>query len=378
MPPPRTGSVEPFKRADGGVYYRARVRLDDGTRARVDVPEKHATAAGGKSAEERAVQYAAALQEREDETHELLNAKRARDAAEAKKRDASKGETCEGYFARLSSAREAEGVRDVPNERRMWTRWVSPRIGSRPIAAVTRDEIEAVRDALDAQVRERIKGGVDAGISGATAQNVWTVLRTTFKEALASRDRSLRVRADDPTLGHKPPLKTPSRQKTFLYPSEVAILLACEDVPREWRETYAVAAYTYARPEELQALTWRDVDESAGTIGVSKAIGGRTGKPKPLPKTESAVRDVPIDPALAPLLKRMRKEAGDDDAPVLPLLRKVNDKHRAKLLREHLRLAKSRVRASSRRRRPCGKSTSVQCATPESPGSLWSASRCRR
>jgi len=26
MPPPRTGSVEPFKRADGTTYYRARVR----------------------------------------------------------------------------------------------------------------------------------------------------------------------------------------------------------------------------------------------------------------------------------------------------------------------------------------------------------------
>ncbi len=96
---------------------------------------------------------------------------------------------------------------------------------------------------------------------------------------------------------------------------------------------------SYLRPEELQALTWRDVDESAGTIGVSKAINGRTGKPKPLPKTESAVRDVPIDATLLPLLKRMRKEAEDEDAPVLPLLRQVNDKHRAKLLREHLSLA---------------------------------------
>jgi integrase len=342
MAPPRTGSVEPGRRADGSIYFRARIRLADDSRQRVDVPEAYAKPAGGMTARERAELYARALQEREDDGGEegpLLVAKRAREGEEAKKHDTVRGETCEKYFARLSAAREAEGVRDVRNERRMWARWVSPRIGGRPVAAVTRDEIEAIRDVLDEKVRERIKGGLEAGISGDTAQNVWTVLRTTFKEALASRDRTLRVRPDDPTLGHKPPLKTPPRQKTFLYPVEVANLLACKDVPREWREVYAVASYSYVRPEELQAFTWRDVDLDAGTLSVSKAIGGRSGKPKPLPKTQSAVRDVPIDPSLAPLLKRMRDETHDDDAPILPLLREVNDKFRAKLLREHLRRA---------------------------------------
>jgi integrase len=210
---------------------------------------------------------------------------------------------------------------------------------------MSREETEAIRDVLDAQVRERIKNGLNAGISGDTAQNVWTVLRTTFKETVGSRDRTLRVRTDDPTAGIKPPLKTPSRQKTFLYPVEVANLLACKKVARVWREVSAVAAYGYVRPEELQAFTWPDVDLAAGTLGVSKAINGRTGKPKPLPKTQHAVRDVPIEPALAPLLKRMRAEAAGADqpggptGPVLPILGEVNDKHRAKLLRDHLRLA---------------------------------------
>ena len=193
--------------------------------------------------------------------------------------------------------------------------------------------------AFDDQVRLRIRDGLEAGISGATAQNVWSVLRTTFKETVSSRDRSLRLRSVDPTQGHKAPLQTPARNKTFLYPNEFATLVSCERVPRAWRETYAVAAYSYLRPEELQALTWRDVDAEAGTICVSKAMSGRNGKPKPLPKTDHAVRDVPIHPELAPLLARMRDNAGDEDAPVLPLLRKVNDKFRAKALREHLAVA---------------------------------------
>lgn len=52
--PRRTGSVEPGRRADGTTYYRARIRLADDSRVRVDVPAKYAVAAGGMIARERA------------------------------------------------------------------------------------------------------------------------------------------------------------------------------------------------------------------------------------------------------------------------------------------------------------------------------------
>jgi hypothetical protein len=84
----RTGSIEAFHRADGKVYYRARIRLADGTRARVDVPRKCATD------EKTRDLYALALQEREDETGELLAKKRARITQRAAERDSSRGETC--------------------------------------------------------------------------------------------------------------------------------------------------------------------------------------------------------------------------------------------------------------------------------------------
>jgi integrase len=93
------------------------------------------------------------------------------------------------------------------------------------------------------------------------------------------------------------------------------------------------------RPDELQGLTWRDVDFTAGTVSVSKAIDARTGEPKALPKTERAVRDVPIDPALMPLLLRMHEGGAGDDAYVLPVLLARNDKFRAKQILEPLRLA---------------------------------------
>src|SRR5438874_1804603 len=122
MPPRRTGSVERFRRANGSVYFRARIRLADGTRQRVDVLEKYSTPAGGKSAEERADLYAAALQEREDETDELLALKNKRIAAR-KKADAG-AETADKYFARLSKLRQADGVRDCRKERTIWNKWM--------------------------------------------------------------------------------------------------------------------------------------------------------------------------------------------------------------------------------------------------------------
>jgi hypothetical protein len=75
-------------------------------------------------------------------------------------------------------------------------------------------------------------------------------------------------------------------------------------------------------------------------VSVNKAIDARTGEPKPLPKTEAAVRDIPIDPALMPLLKAMHEAGEGDESPVLPALRTLSDKFRAKLFRDHPRIAK--------------------------------------
>lgn len=250
------------------------------------------------------------------------------------------GETCNDYFSRLAKARTAEGIKSVPKDGYVWGKWISRHIGMRPIAEVTRDEIEDVRNALDTQVKRYLATERAEGLSGKTAEMVWSIVRTTFKATVSSRDRALRVRDDDPSVGHKPPLATPDRAKTFLHPVEVLKLLASKDVPREWRETYAVATYTYVRPEELEAITWRDVDFTAKTISVSKATDARTHTPKALPKTKSAVRDVPIEPNLMPLLKMMHERRSSDDAPIVPVLRTLTDRYRAKKLRAHLKLAK--------------------------------------
>jgi integrase len=186
---------------------------------------------------------------------------------------------------------------------------------------------------------KRKKEGSPAGLSGARARNVWSVLTSVMKEAATSKRRDLRVRTDNPCTTVQPPDKTDARAKTFVYPSEFLELMACEAVPRAWRELYAVACYLYLRPGELRALVWSDVDFAAGVVHVTKAYDEDSATVK-APKTRNGVRDVPIPATLVPLLKMMHDR---DDAPggaVVPLMGTVSERRRAGHMRKHFVAAK--------------------------------------
>jgi hypothetical protein len=178
-------------------------------------------------------------------------------------------------------------------------------------------------------VRKRIATGFPHGLGGKSAMNVWSVLRTTFKEAVSSRDRSMRLRRDDLTAGIKPPLKTSPRRKTFVYPIEFSMLVACADVPLEWRQLYALAFNLYLRPGKLRAATLADVDLVADVVRITKAYDEETGEIRE-PKTQNGMREVPIEAALRPLLVAM-KERGRPSDPLAPLLAVFGEQHRSRL-----------------------------------------------
>ncbi len=132
------------------------------------MPEAYSTPAGGRTARERAALYAEARQEREDETGELFEAKKRRQVAEARQRDAHRGETSAQYFRRFIEHRTAIGkVRRARDLESCWKIWIAPKIGPKLVASITRDDAEDVRDALDRAVAARKKDGGRAGLSGA-------------------------------------------------------------------------------------------------------------------------------------------------------------------------------------------------------------------
>ena len=331
MPRARTGSVETYRRKDGTLYYKARIRLADGSRTRVDVPRRHA------GDEESREFYARAAQEREDERGDLLAAKRKQGAQRAAQRNQTHGETCTRYRERLDKHRKELGRRSGRDDASTWKVWLAERIGHLPIARVTREDVERVRDALDESIALHKRTEGKEGIGAKRAANVWTVLTTTFKAACMAKRRDLRVREDNPCNGVLAPERGESRRRTFVYPVEASALLNCRDVPLPWRETYAVACYLYLRPGELRALTCGDVDLDARVVHVTKAYDERTRTVK-APKTRNGVRDVPIHPSLVPLLRRL-VDGRDVIASLVPIVSQRSEFERANLTRSHLATA---------------------------------------
>jgi integrase len=295
MPPARTGAVEERRRADGRTYFRARIRLADGSRHRVEVPARFATSAGGKTARERAELYARAVQEREDDNGELVAHKRARQAHRGT-------ETFDEWFARYLRTKECG-----PSYRRITGnvvgKWASPVIGTRPVRGLTRDDVEDVRDRLDRAIDAR-------EIRHTTARNVWSALIGALKAAYAARDRSVRVLTSPLHFGILPPKRGESRRRPWLYPREWLAFVTCAAVPLAFRRTCALALYTGLRPGELRALTWADVDLEARTLSVSKAWDPQTRSAKP-PKTSAGQRVIPILDPLLPLLTALRGDSED-------------------------------------------------------------------
>ena len=327
----RTGTLEAAGTfTDGSERFRFRIRLADGTKSeRFDVPhgldEKQARA------------YVASIQAQEDAHGGLLTAKH--DVARERARALSapcEGETADTWHKRFLRSR-GEGKRSDSGYR--WNKWVSPLIGSKPMTTIVKADIEEVRDALDAALREYEKVGRGPGrINAKTALNIWACVTTAFKQACQSKQKDLRVREDNPCSNVLPPEKGESRRKGYFYPREFTQLMECDDIPVAWREVYAIACYLYLRPGELFELRWSDVDLEAGLVRITRAWDWAAKEAK-APKTANGIRVIPIEPALRPLLERMAKGA-PLDSKVVPIFETTGKDHSADVLRQHLRKAK--------------------------------------
>jgi integrase len=193
-------------------------------------------------------------------------------------------------------------------------------------ARFTRHDVEDVRDRLDREMRA-------GSISWKTAMHTWSDLKCMCGQMQNSKDRKLRTRTDDPTRGVLPPDKGPDKAKTILYPDELAALLSCEDVPFAYRVLYALAVYTGLRAGELEALTVGDVDLAHRFLHIDKAVSRETGELGPC--KHDHIGDVPIEPALVPLLRALTEgRAASATLVWMPV-----DEDRAPALRRHLAAA---------------------------------------
>jgi integrase len=251
--------------------------------------------------------------------------------------DASTGETAAEYAERWCKWRESRGLGCVRGDRARLRCHVFGVLGAIAIADVTRDDLRRLVSALDAKARAgfyRTNHGKRHPFGWRTAVNVWSIARAMFRDACTAKQVDLRVRDDNPSDGVPGPDLGPRKTKTYLWPSEFAALVSCEEVPLGWRRMFAVTTYLYARAGEVNALRWEDVDLERGVVHVHASVNRDTGARKST-KTGEA-RRVPIERELVPVLRAMRDEARGRGA-VAPV--RATDRKFSRQLRRCLALA---------------------------------------
>lgn len=178
---------------------------------------------------------------------------------------------------------------------------INPQMGDRPVARVTRGEVEAFVTAL-----------ADAGRAAHYAANCLGLLHSVCEFA---------VRNGWATINPCRYVEAPKTLEVdtairFLDQTEVEALLAAipdGDYGRVQRVLYLAAVMTGMRQGELLALRWRDVDWSAQRVRVNRNyVRGEFGTPK----SRRGSRSVPLADRLGGELDRLHQASafqGDDD-----------------------------------------------------------------
>jgi integrase len=250
--------------------------------------------------------------------------------------DENAGEVVSEYAKRWLADREARGIATVGHDRGRLGRHVLPAIGHLSVRTFDREAVERVVEDLDRKIM--LDEDDEEHLSWKTASNVWVLVSKMCSDMADAKRRDLRVREDNPAGRVRPPERGEQRAKQYLYPSEFRRLVESQAIDPAFRALYAFAVYTYARSNELAALTWDDVDLDHGVIHITKSVDRGTRKVKST-KT-GTTRRIPVEPELAPLLARLHaareKARGRSANRVLWM---PDHEDRAILLRQHLQTA---------------------------------------
>ena len=170
-------------------------------------------------------------------------------------------------------------------------RHILPRLGQQRLDEISVDDVLT----LIGELRE-------GGYSGWSIRSILTPLSRLFSHAvrrglIAASPISKLDRSERPAVW--------KREQRVLNGEEIGRLL--EAASPRYRTLIASAILTGLRQSELLALRWRDVDFEEQIIRVRSALD-RHGNDVP-PKTEHALRDVILIPALAEALREHREQS---------------------------------------------------------------------
>lgn len=193
-----------------------------------------------------------------------------------------------------TAARQADWSPRVRKEYpRQVKKWITPRLGDRPIRKVTTRELDLFYAQLQTEV------ATDSRDGARTVGAIHTILRSMFTQAV--RWGLLTV---NPAANARPPRE---QHSPIVPPDPTAIraLLASLDEDLSLAAFVRMAATTGCRRSELCALQWDDIDLDRGVLVVTRAVDGAGGV-KPT-KTGQA-KTMALDAATVAALVRWRAQ----------------------------------------------------------------------
>jgi integrase len=171
-----------------------------------------------------------------------------------------------------------------------------PRLGRRRIALITPNDVVVVLRELEHE-----------GLSPWTTKRILGALSCVFTFAL--RRGYISSHPFDRLERDERPHPLPSDQRVLDRSELTRLFAAC---PPRYQPLLATGAYTGMRLSEVLALSWGDIDFAAGVIHVRYQLArSRRGIPprRIPPKTRASVRDIPLLPQLAVVLRQHRQRS---------------------------------------------------------------------
>ncbi len=149
----------------------------------------------------------------------------------------------------------------------------------------------------ESRIKQLVTELQDGGLSARRINLVVLVLKMIIRVALKRR-----LIREDPAIAIRK-LKEPRTEIDPLDPQEIESFLS--SCPRWWQPYFTVSFWTGARPNELAALKWGDVDWTRATFRIR---AGRYRGVESTPKTLGGIRDVDMLPPVVEAMKAQKAQ----------------------------------------------------------------------
>lgn len=190
-------------------------------------------------------------------------------------------EVAEDYLAERASLKSStlRGYREVLKN------YLLPAFGKIEVSDITEEDVA------------RFQADVSKKVSAVRTNNIMGLLRYIMKVCLRRK-----LIEENPTTG----VRSLTEKQPEIDPlSKDELDLALSMIVPHYRPLFTCLAWTGARPNELFALRWKDVDFKRGEIRINK---GRVRGSEDLPKTVSSSRIVPMLSVVRAALEQVKKQ----------------------------------------------------------------------